>query len=118
MTINLESGRKKSFLSMTATAPAVAALAVLAACAGIPEQHGTPRKETVYAVTAANHLIKFNAGEPGKLLSQQSLVGMQDKETLLGIDYRVAKGWLYGLGSSGRLYRINTGNATGVRTPS
>ncbi|MFC7513398.1 DUF4394 domain-containing protein [Herbaspirillum sp. GCM10030257] len=111
MKINLES-RRKSLLSITATVSAVVVLAVLAACAGIPEQHRTPRKETVYAVTAANHLIKFNAGEPGKLLSQQPLVGMHDKETLLGIDYRVAKGWLYGLSSSGRLYRINTGNGT------
>jgi outer membrane protein assembly factor BamB len=102
--------RRKNLVSLTATVPAVAVLAVLAACTGIPEQHGTPRKETIYAVTAANHLIRFNAGEPGKLLSQQPLVGMRDKETLLGIDYRVAKGWLYGLGSSGRLYRINTSN--------
>ncbi|WP_151633525.1 DUF4394 domain-containing protein [Noviherbaspirillum aerium] len=82
-------------------------------CAGLQhEQQGTPRKETVYAVTATNQLVKFNAGQPGMILSRQPLAGLQSGEVLLGIDYRVAKGWLYGLGSSGRLYRINTGNAT------
>lgn len=72
------------------------------------EQQGAPRKETVYAVTASNQLIKFNAGQPGKILSSQALGGLQNGEVLLGIDYRIAKGWLYGLGSSGRLYRIDT----------
>ncbi|WP_334190835.1 DUF4394 domain-containing protein [Noviherbaspirillum sp.] len=71
---------------------------------------GTPRKETVYAVTATNKLISFNAGQPGKILSQKTLSGLQEKETLLGIDYRIAKGWLYAVGTSGRLYRVDTGS--------
>lgn len=82
-----------------------------AGCAGLQQEpQGALRKETVYAVTASNQLVKFNAGQPGKILSRQPLAGLQSGEVVLGIDYRVARGWLYGLGSSGRLYRINTGD--------
>ncbi|MGH8810122.1 MAG: DUF4394 domain-containing protein, partial [Noviherbaspirillum sp.] len=35
---------------------------------------------------------------------------LQERETVHGIDYRVAKGWLYALGSTGRVYRINAGS--------
>jgi len=97
-----------------AGAKAVLSLGValtVAGCAGLrQEPQGALRKETVYAVTASNQLVKFNAGQPGRILSRQPLAGLQGGEVLLGIDYRVARGWLYGLGSSGRLYRINTGD--------
>lgn len=93
---------------------AVLSLAIaltVAGCAGLQqEQQGSPRKETIHAVTGTNQLLKFNAGQPGKILSRQPLAGLQSGEVLLGIDYRVARGWLYGLGSTGRLYRINTGD--------
>lgn len=106
MKLNRLSGRNAA-LSM-------AILSMAAGCAALQqeqqEQQGAPRKETVYAVTSSSQLVKFNAGQPGKILARQPLSGLQNGEVLLGIDYRVAKGWLYGLGSSGRLYRINTGN--------
>lgn len=89
---------------------AMSAGLLLGGCATAPEEQGSLRKEVVYAVTAGNKLVSFNAGQPGKILSQMPLVGLQDKETVAGIDYRVAKGWLYLLGSSGRLYRIDTGS--------
>ncbi|WP_199724863.1 DUF4394 domain-containing protein [Noviherbaspirillum saxi] len=83
-----------------------AAAAALTACATIEEPVGAMRKETVYAVTSSNQLISFNAGQPQKLLSRKPLNGLQNGETITGIDYRVVKGWLYALGSSVRLYRI------------
>lgn len=84
---------------------------LLAACATpVEEPVGPAAKETAFAVTAANQLIQFNAGQPQKLLSTQPLQGLAANETLLGIDYRVARGQLYGLGSTGQLYRINTAN--------
>lgn len=92
-----------------------AAAATLAACSTFGERAGTPRKETVFAVTASNRLVSFNAGQPGKLLSDARLSGLQPGETLLGIDFRIVKGELYGLGSSGRLYRID--DDKGVATP-
>jgi Domain of unknown function (DUF4394) len=84
------------------------AATLLAACGTLPRPgDGAPRKDVVVAVTASNQLIRFNAGQPGRLLSSVALSGLQAGETLLGIDYRIAKGQLYGLGSSGRLYRID-----------
>ena len=86
--------------------------ASLAACSTFFEPAGAPRKETVFAVTASNRLVSFNAGQPRKLLSDKRLSGLQPGETLIGIDYRVARGDLYGLGSTGRLYLIDTDKAS------
>jgi hypothetical protein len=82
----------------------------LVGCGAVPDQQRNVYKEMVYAVTAANKLISFDAGQPQVILSEKRLSGLQNQETIVGIDYRVAKGWLYALGSSGRLYRIDTGS--------
>ena len=100
------------------TALAALTLVSLAACTTmVPE--GAARAEKAVAVTASNKLIKFNAGQPGRILSTASISGLQAGETLLGIDYRVAKDQLYALGSSGRLYTLNedTAVATVVGMP-
>ena len=91
----------------------LAAIGILGAagCATVTSE-GPMTKEKVFAVTTSNQLISFNAGQPGRLLSTQALSGMQANEKVFGIDYRVAKGQLYALGSSSRLYRIDT--STGV----
>jgi hypothetical protein len=91
-------------LAMLATA------SLLAACA-TPEPMGPPRKETVVAVTHAAELIRFNAGQPQRVLARQPLQGLPAGETLVGIDYRVARGVLYALSASGRLYTIDTTSA-------
>lgn len=72
-------------------------------------------KHTVHAVTASHELITFRAHEPQKILRRQPLSGLAAGEQVLGIDYRVARGVLYALGSSGRLYTVDTG--TGRLTP-
>lgn len=104
------------------TLPALlTAATLLGACASVPmEPLGPPAKEMIFAVTAGNQLIQFNAGQPQKTLSSKPLQGLVAGETLLGIDYRVAKGQLYGLGASGQLYRIDTqtGTASTVGSPS
>lgn len=84
-------------------------------CAGLSDAGGTPRKEIVRAVTQSHHLVSFNAGQPGRLLSDVALKGLAAGETVLGIDYRVARGELYALGSSGRVFRVDT--ASGQLTP-
>src|SRR6478672_12986643 len=99
-----------SFRSTSLYAVAAAAIGLAGCATSQQDTSSAPRKEIVYAVTASNMLISFNAGQPDKILSRKPLTGLQDKETLLGIDYRVAKGWLYGMGSSGRLYRLDTGS--------
>jgi hypothetical protein len=105
---------------LTSLSMAIAAI-TLAACSSVPEETvGPPAKEMIFAVTTANQLIQFNAGQPQKLLSSKPLTGLAAQERLLGIDYRVAKGQLFGLGASGQLYRINTqdGSVSAIGAPS
>ena len=88
-------------------------MALLSACAGTPllEPTGPPRAETVVAVTDAAELIRFNAGQPQRVLQRLPLRGLPAGDRLVGIDYRVARGVLYGLSAGGWLYTIDTDTA-------
>jgi hypothetical protein len=93
--------------------PVVACLlALLTACAGRVETQGPLRKENVFAVTSAMELIQFNAGQPQRLLSRTAVTGLAAGDRLLGIDFRVARGVLYALAASGRLYTLDTATGT------
>ncbi|UUX94037.1 DUF4394 domain-containing protein [Aquabacterium sp. J223] len=99
-------------------ASVVAAASLLGACAS-PMVSGPPAKETLFAVTADQRLLKFNGGQPEKPMATMRLTGLAAGERVLGIDFRVARGQLFALGSSGRLYRVDTtsGAATAVGEP-
>ncbi|MGD9832786.1 MAG: DUF4394 domain-containing protein [Piscinibacter sp.] len=93
---------------------------LVSACALSPaEPVGPPAKETIHAVTASGRLLSFNAGQPQKILASKPLAGLGSGDRLVGIDYRVAKGQLFGLGASGQLYRIDaaTAAATAIGSP-
>lgn len=69
-----------------------------------------------YGLTSAGKIAKYNASAPGTVISSVTISGLQSGEAILAIDFRPATGELYGVGSSSRLYILNT--ATGVaRTP-
>lgn len=88
----------------------------LIGCSTVPSAStlSAPRKETVHAVTRSNQLVSFNAGQPEKLSWTKPITGLQVNEKIHGVDYRVAKGQLYALGSTGRIYRLDT--STGAAT--
>ncbi len=93
-----------------------AILATLAACSAVPPSAPlaplTPlAKENILAVTESNQLIGFNAARPETLRFKQPLAGLRPGEAVLGIDFRVARGELFALGSSGQLYRIDRATA-------
>lgn len=92
---------------------ALTALAALAGCAStsVAPVQGLARAEKAVAVTTSNLLIKFNAGQPGRILFSKPINGLQPGEQVLGIDYRVAKDTLYALGSTGRLYTVDEDTA-------
>jgi hypothetical protein len=94
---------------------ALIAAFVLGGCVSLSEPEGSLRKEIIFAVTDINELIKFNAGQPQRILATVAVRGLQPGENIMGIDYRVARGVLFALGSSGRIYTLNT--ATGAATP-
>ena len=64
-------------------------------------------QETVYAVTERMELIRFKSDRPGVVLERRALSGLQAGESLRGIDYRVARGVLFALADSGRLYTVD-----------
>jgi hypothetical protein len=74
---------------------------------------------TVYGLTTSNQLVRFNSSRPNTILSTVAITGLSGGENLLGIDFRPANGQLYGLGSTSRLYSINTttGAATEIGSP-
>jgi hypothetical protein len=75
-----------------------------------------PARTTAYALTPANRIVGFSLSNPGSVISDLPVTGLQAGESLLGIDFRPANGLLYGVGSSNRLYAIDpvTGAASQV----
>jgi hypothetical protein len=71
---------------------------------------GRARAEFLTGVTTTNVLESFDSNTPGTIVSTVGVTGLQVGESLLGIDFRPANGLLYGLGSTSRLYTINTTN--------
>ncbi len=66
----------------------------------------------VFVVTVTNRLLSFKSDAPGTILTNVAITGLQPNENILIIDIRPASGELFGVGSSQRLYSINT--TTGV----
>jgi hypothetical protein len=89
------------------------ALCITAAGCAMTEQEveGPPRKETLVGLTEGNRLVRFNAGQPQKATVVGAVKGLQSGESIVGIDYRVARGILFALGSTGRLYTIDARTA-------
>jgi hypothetical protein len=94
----------------------VATLALAGCALAEREVQGPPRKETLVGVTETNRLVRFNAGQPQNPTVVGDIAGLQAGESVVGIDYRVNRGVLFALGSTGRLYTLDakTARATPV----
>lgn len=75
-----------------------------------------PTNPVAYATDMMNNLLIFNPFDPQPIA--KPITGLQTGETILGLDMRPANGQLYALGSTSRLYTLNTssGLATAVGT--
>jgi len=93
----------------------LAAALLAAGCATPSPPTKAASRGSIVAVTDTQQLIRFDAARLGQVLSTKPLAGLQPGETVVGLDYRVAKGWLYAVGSTNRLYRVNPDTA--VATP-
>lgn len=76
-----------------------------------------PTSPVAFAVDESNNLLAFNFMSVGTPISKP-ITGLQTGETVVGIDFRPVNGQLYALGSSSRIYVLNTssGAATAVGT--
>lgn len=67
-------------------------------------------------LTDAQRLVRFETLVPGLALFSVPVSGLNGDAALIGIDYRVQNGLLYGVGNAGGIYTVtpNTGAATKV----
>jgi hypothetical protein len=73
---------------------------------------GRTARLTIVGLTAEQGLVKFNECRPGKLKQIGAISGLQDLDKLLvGIDFRVEDGELYGVGDGGGIYTIDPDTA-------
>jgi Domain of unknown function (DUF4394)/FG-GAP-like repeat len=63
---------------------------------------------TIYGVSTTNQLVRFDSATPGTVTTIATISGLQAAENVLAIDFRPANGQLYALGSTSRLYTVNT----------
>ncbi len=62
----------------------------------------------LYAVTESNRLVSFSSTAPQKVCTSVQFSGQQSGENILSVDVRPADQNLYALGSTGRLYNLDT----------
>jgi Domain of unknown function (DUF4394) len=71
---------------------------------------------TVLGLTADQRLVRFKECKPEKLRTIGSVSGLVAPDTaLVGIDFRVQDGKLYGVGNAGGVYTLATHNAKAVK---
>ncbi|MGA7731476.1 MAG: DUF4394 domain-containing protein [Chloroflexia bacterium] len=68
-----------------------------------------------YAVTASGNLVSFNAAAPAVFLSNDPITGLQNGESIEGIDFRPATGQFFALGSTSRVYLMNPTTAVATQ---
>lgn len=69
---------------------------------------GSAEAAEVYGLSTRDQLVRFDSATPGSLNSAVFISGLASNESLVGIDFRPSNGMLYGVGSFGRIYTLNT----------
>lgn len=72
---------------------------------------GSANAADVFGLSTRNQLVRFDSATPFNLTQASFISGLAANEALVGIDFRPANGMLYGVGSFGNLYTLNTANA-------
>ena len=70
----------------------------------------------IYGLTGGRTLVSVRGDDPDKIRGIGTISGLQGDDTrIIGIDFRVQDGKLYGVGDKGGIYTINTDNAKAAR---
>ncbi|MFH8481520.1 DUF4394 domain-containing protein [Streptomyces sp. NPDC018055] len=107
----------------TAVAVSVSALAALCAPAlASADGHGGPRTGhrghqalTAVGLTADQRLVAFPVGRPAGTSAIGKVSGLRGDTRVVGIDFRVQDGKLYGVGDQGGVYTLGTADARAVK---
>ncbi len=83
--------------------------------AGTPGTPGAAGR-SIYGIDVSNFLVVFASGRPDLVSRRVAVTGLAAGEQIEGIDFRPIDGKLYALGSSSRIYSLDTlsGAATGI----
>ncbi|MCX5581938.1 DUF4394 domain-containing protein [Streptomyces erythrochromogenes] len=93
--------------ALSVTGPAVAADS---------DQHDHGRGGLkVTGLTDDQRLVSFRADDPDRVSTAGTVTGLAGDTTLVGIDYRVQDGLLYGVGNAGGVYTLDTANAAATK---
>lgn len=94
-------------VALSVTGPAVAA-------DGDQHDHGRGGLK-VTGLTGDQRLVSFRVGDPDRVSSAGTVTGLVGDTALVGIDYRVQDGLLYGVGNTGGVYTLDPGNAAATK---
>ncbi|MEU2432004.1 DUF4394 domain-containing protein [Streptomyces sp. NPDC007861] len=72
-------------------------------------------KIEVTGLTSDNRLVEFRENRPGKVTSIGAVTGLTVDTELVGIDYRVQNGLLYGVGDQGGIYTLDPDTAVATK---
>ncbi len=106
---------KRTGAALAATSAGV--VAVLGATAGIGHAtDGTSsshvNRPVAFGLTAAQKLVAFPVADPGDLRRVGEISGLKGDSRIVGIDFRVQNGKLYGVGDEGGIYVLNRSDAS------
>ncbi|MFF4321261.1 DUF4394 domain-containing protein [Streptomyces sp. NPDC001568] len=93
--------------ALSVTGPAVAA-------DSDPHDHGRGGPK-VTGLTDDQQLVSFRAGDTDRVSTAGTVTGLAGDSTLVGIDYRVQNGLLYGVGNAGGVYTLDTTTAAATK---
>ena len=71
--------------------------------------------DAIYGLTDNNRLVRFNSDSPSEAQQILAVQGLQQGETLVGIDTRAQNDTLYAVGTTNRVYQVNP--VTGATRP-
>ena len=103
---------KRTAAALAATSLGV--VAVLGATAGTGHATGSSGP-VAFGLTAAQRLVAFPVKDPGDVRRIGAVSGLAGDTRLVGIDFRVQDGKLYGVGDEGGIYTLNRSDASATK---
>lgn len=103
--------RKEVLAVVLAAALSTAAPALATASDG----GGGSKGLKVTGLTSDQRLVQFRTDRAGSVTPIGAVTGLEGDTALVGIDYRVQNGLLYGVGNAGGVYTLDTDDATATK---
>ena len=98
-------------------ARAIAAISSLAATVASAQPARAPQPHTLWVLTASHTLLQVRADALQKVVQRRPLQGLEPGESVLGMDFRVARGVLYAVTDRNRLLQGSHEDASPFVSP-